>query len=99
MKMRITNYNKFLKSFIILIFLLILFSIVCNYTLSYGESKYKILYVNKGDTIWKIAQNEIKVNEYYKNKDIREVVYSIKEINKLNTSDIKIGQKLLIPEN
>ena len=34
----------------------------------------------------------------YKNKDIRDVIYEIKEINNLKDSNLKIGQKILIPQ-
>jgi LysM repeat protein len=53
--------------------------------------------VSNGDTLWEIAKLEKNTNEYYKNKDIREIVFDIKKVNNLQTSDIYEHQKLLIP--
>ena len=35
--------------------------------------------------------------EYYKNKDIREVMYEIEKLNNLQSENLEIGQKILIP--
>ena len=66
-------------------------------TYSKTQISYKEDYILEGDTLWSIAENEINTNEYYKNKDIREVIYEIKELNHLQSENLKIGQKIWIP--
>jgi LysM repeat protein len=48
--------------------------------------------VHHGDTLWGIAE-ELD----FENVDIREVVYKIKKMNGLESSDLYLGQELLIP--
>lgn len=95
---RIVNVRKFIISSTIL-FLVIasIISAVINVTYSYSETKYKTIYVTEGDTLWKIAEYERANNEYYENKDIRDIIYDIKNENKLNISNLKVGQELRIP--
>ncbi len=55
------------------------------------EVHYMDVYVQEGDNLWKLA------NEYYQGKrDIRKVIYTIKEINQIGTT-IYPGQHLIIP--
>ena len=37
------------------------------------------------------------VEFYYKNKDIREIIYNIKEVNNLESSSLYVNQELMIP--
>lgn len=92
--MRIKNKKKFIRGLLIIIAIVSIF--ISKSTLSFNERNYKIIYVSSGETLWEIAENEQKNNNYYKNKDIREVVYSIKNINKLDNSNLYDGQELLI---
>jgi len=97
---RIVNVKKFIISTTILS--LLIFLVVCilvKATYSCSKLDYKTLYVTRGDTLWKIASEEKNKNSYYKNKDVRDIIYDIKEINNLNVSDLKIGQELKIPIN
>ena len=94
---KIVNVKKFVVSTTIL-FLLILLggSALVNVTYSCNKIDYKTVYVTQGDTLWKIASEEQLKNSYYKDKDVRDIIYDIKEINNLNISDLKIGQELKI---
>ena len=95
--MKIVNVKKFIRTMsvlVILIFIIILFS---NKTYSKVDTKYKEESIILGDTLWSISQEEAKINKYFENKDIREIVSEIKRINKLDNLDLKEGQKLLIP--
>ena len=49
--------------------------------------------VNYGDTLWSIA-NEYKSDEY----STGEFVYEIKKINSMSTSEINVGDLIIIPE-
>lgn len=97
MKIKIVNKKKFIRSIIILVGLIILMLLGINNTYSKTEISYKEDYILKGDTLWSIAENERNTNEYYKNKDIREVMYEIRKINNLQNENLTIGQKILIP--
>ncbi len=95
--MRIKNRKKFIRGLLLIIAIVSLF--ISKSTLSFSEQNnenYKTIYVSNGETLWEIAENEQKNNDYYKNKDIREIVYSIKNTNKLGDSNLCEGQELLI---
>lgn len=64
---------------------------------SKGQVNYKNEYILKGDTLWSIAQKEASNNEYYRNRDIRDIIRDIKEINNLRDGNIYDGQQLKIP--
>lgn len=95
--MRIKNRKKFIRGLLIIIAIMSLFA--CKTTFSFNENNsksYKTIYVSNGETLWEIAENEQRNNEYYKDKDIREIVYSIKNINKLENLSLCEGQELLV---
>ena len=71
---------------------------ISNNSLSHTETSYKVIYIEKGDTLWSIAKEEVLSNEYYSGKDIRDVVENISSINKINNNNLKIGTKLKIPK-
>lgn len=97
---RIVNVKKFIISNIVLFLLVfVIISIIVNVTYSYTETKYKTIYISDGDTLWNIAISEKENNEYYKNKDVRDIVQSIKNVNNLSVSNLRVNQKLLIPTN
>lgn len=51
-----------------------------------------------GDTLWSIAKQEQESNEYYTNKDIRDIIQDIKITNSIIDSDLKVNQELKIKE-
>lgn len=60
---------------------------------SYFSTNYHIIYVNKGDTIWSIAANNVNEKE-----DIRNLVTGIKQLNGLSSNvTIYPGQSLKVP--
>lgn len=98
MKLKIVNMKKFIRTILLLISLIIvLLFIGLNNTYSKGDIQYKEEYIYQGDTLWSIAQRESKENKYYENKDIRDIVQEIKNVNNIGNSDLKVGQKVLIP--
>ena len=100
MKLKIVNKSKFFRSFILLsvVVLFILLSFI-NKSSSEEIQNYKTITVNSGDTLWSIAQYEKNENAYYKDSDIRDIVYDIKEINNLSSCNLTINQNLKIPIN
>lgn len=97
---KIVNFRKFFVSNVILVLLVsgCIFAIV-NITYSHSDQRYKTIYTEEGDTLWNIANIEKENNSHYKNKDIRYIVNDIKQTNNLQISDLKVGQKLLVPIN
>lgn len=59
------------------------------------EYEFKEVVVSQGDRLWDIARDELKNNEYYKNEDIRQVVYEIEMDNNIK-STIQAGQVIKI---
>ena len=95
---KIVNVKKFIVSTTILFWLILLGgSILLNKTYSYNKIDYKTIYVLEGDTLWNIASEEQIKNPYYENKDIRDIIYDIKETNNLKVSNLTVGQELKIP--
>ena len=99
MKVKIVNRKRFIRSTGILLSIIIFTVIICiqGTVFSHKESKYKIKYISSGETLWKIAKQEQNNNEYYYNKDIREIIENIKIINNLEDTNLYINQKLIIP--
>ncbi len=99
MNLKIVNEKKFLRS-IILIFIFIMIGsfIIANKTLSHAEVKFKTICISNGDTLWDIAKEEQISNDYYKNKDIRNIIYDIKLTNHMSNSNLKTNQELKIRE-
>ena len=98
-KFRITNKKKFIRSmsimFLIIIGIILLFS---KSSLSHNEhTSYDTIIVVRGDTLWQIALNQQKNNPYYENKDVRDIIQNIKNINGLTNSGLIVGQELKIP--
>lgn len=95
--MKIVNRKKFIRSNLILAILLGTILFFANNTYSNVETKYKEEYIYAGDTLWTIAQNELKNNKYFEGKDIRYVVNELKTINNLSDSSLKEGERIRIP--
>ena len=97
MKIKIVNKSKFIRSIIIVLGVVILGLLLLGNTYSKTEITYKEDYIISGDTLWSIAENQVNNNEYYKNKDIREVMYEIKQLNNIGNKTLEVGQKIRIP--
>jgi len=95
--MKIVNTKKFLRSILIIIGITILLSLMIgNKTFSHKDVEYEELYVSNGDTLWTIASN-LRESTYYKDKDVRYIIDDLTKINELETKDLSVDQKLLIP--
>lgn len=98
MKKRKRKLKKSVKIVLsILVISLIIWLLIQSTALSYKPIEYREIYVSDGDTLWGIAKAEKNNNEYYKNKDIREIIYDIRQINTLENSELYEHQKLLLP--
>ena len=98
MRLKIVNMRKFFRTItLIILAIMCLLFIGFNNSYSKTETKYKEEYAREGDTLWSIVENEYNKNAYFKDKDIREVIQEIKAINNMQYSNLKICQRILIP--
>ena len=95
--MRIVNMKKFLRTISILFLLLLGIALFTSKTYSNAKISYKEEIICSGDNLWAISKNEQKNNKYFQNKDIRDIIEEIKQINDLENSNLAIGQKIIIP--
>lgn len=95
--MVIKNKKKFVRAILLIIGISVLINLILvSKAFSHAELKYKTISVSSGDTLWDIAKAEQTSNTYYKNKDIRDVIEDIKEINNLKNCNLNLGQTLEI---
>lgn len=91
MRLRIVNRKRFIRSIAILIFLLVglfNFSIAKSNTTEAEIINYTI---DPGETLWSIAKKYTP-----NNKDIRQTIYEIEELNNLDNATIYAGQTIQI---
>lgn len=62
-------------------------------TEGYAEKSYNEIIVIHGDTLW-----DIVCDNYGNEIDIRRMVSSVKKTNGLSTSELYVGQVILLPE-
>lgn len=94
---RIINKAKFIRTISILIIIIGAVIFFSKNAYSKGEIKYKEVYIYPGDTLWSISKEETIINKYFYNKDIRDVVLELKDINNLRDSNLVEGKKIKIP--
>ena len=99
------NHRKVLRRriavSILSVFLIILFVLSCNSiaqaTEEIPETTYKYFTyhtVDKGDTLWNLAEEYIDYNFY---ENIQDYVSEVKEINHMKDDTIRVGQTIVIP--
>lgn len=95
--MIIKNKKKFIRAILLILGISLGINLlITTNAFSHQELKYKTVAVVQGDTLWNIAEKEQKSNNYYKGKDIRDIIENIKTINKLKNSNLETGQSLEI---
>ena len=87
--------------FIVIIVMIVSFSVytIAGKASAYADSDedngtYKTVVVESGDSLWQIAAENSNGSV-----DLREVVYTICEINDITAGDIQPGEEILIPVN
>ena len=92
---RITNIKRF-KAFLFLSVLtisVVLFLVLSSFTRAYStnEITFDSVYVESGDTLWKIASsydNHLRIDEF---------IHKIEKLNNIKNGEIYPGDTLLIP--
>lgn len=96
--MKIVNKKKFLTTNIVMIlFIFIILLLISKCTLSHADIEYTKTYIEYGDTLWNIAQEQQNNNNYYKDREIREIITDIKKVNNLKSCNLSVGQEIKIP--
>lgn len=89
--MKIVNMPRFIISMSIIVFVISFFmSMLTSVVFSASPIEYNTIVVSAGDTLWSIASSL--------GDNVRENIYTIKEINNLDSSMIYVGQELLVPQ-
>ena len=88
------NVKRMIGNILFVLIIFAIFNILTSTIFGKGEFKTTSITVKSGDTLWgiskKICNNDSSLN-------IQEVIYDIKEINGLNSNEIKNGETLQIP--
>lgn len=93
MKKRYVLKNRKRFTGFLVCFLAVMFTLVYATSVhGYREPSYKVIRVQKGDTLWSIAQ------KFNKRGDIRKYIYDIKKLNNLSSSEIFEGDELMVVE-
>ena len=95
--MKIVNKRKFVRTIIMLVIIFIGLIYFSKAAYSKGEIDYEENYICSGDTLWSIAKEEKETNKYFENKDIREIIYELQEVNNLDNCNLYEGQKIQVP--
>lgn len=97
MKLKIVNKRRFIISITVLFFLLLSCTCAAVSNKTNEKVSYNKRYVYTGDTLWSIAEEEKENNSYYKDKDVRYIIYDLKNINNMDNSSVFEGQEIYIP--
>lgn len=95
--MKIVNKKKFVRTTSILIIVILALIAFTKKTYSKVEINYIEDYIYEGDTLWSIAKEQVSSNTYFNNKEIREVIDELKNLNDLSDSNLSVGDKIKIP--
>ncbi len=58
---------------------------------SYKAPEYRTVSLKPGDTLWELAL------KYNNRGDIRSYIYKVQQLNNMESSDIKAGERIIIP--
>lgn len=91
---RVTNikrFRTFIFSLVLIVSLIIFMIISTTKVYSANALKFESVYVEKGDSLWKIA------SQYNNNLRIDDFIHTIEKLNNIKNSEIYPGDILLIP--
>ena len=83
------------KRCLLFVLVTILLSVIVAMNIGASASEENLQYISHivepYDTLWSLAE------EYGTDGDIRETIYNIKRLNQLESSDLMVGTRILIP--
>ena len=89
----ITNRKRFTLFFIMMLLIVCCgFSSVSSYVSGNDGLPIISVFVAPGDTLWDIA-----ISNNPNHKDVRKLIYEIKQVNHLSTTTIHVGDEIIIP--
>lgn len=90
---RLKNKRRFATFIVLFVMMAVFTGMIVNAgaTSRVKQEYYDIIKVKSGDSLWKIASTNTD------SKDIREYIYEVKEINRLDSDVIYVGQTLMLP--
>lgn len=83
--------KKLIVNTLLIILAIYLFFMLITPAIS-GKTECETYIVQPGDTLWEICE------EKFPDEDPRKVIYEIKKINEMETSALKVHQKIQIPK-
>ena len=91
--MKKCSFKLLLKNVLILFLFIIVLHFIFNSLFAKKEFTTKEIVVMRGETLWSIASDMLDEN----NKNIDHIIYDIQEINNMSSSDLYVGQTILVP--
>lgn len=82
--------KKLIVNTLLIILAIYLFFMLITPAIS-GKTEYETYIIQPGDTLWEICE------EKFPDEDPRKVIYEIKKINGMGTSEIRAFQKIEVP--
>jgi len=89
------NIKRVYMNVMILATIFVLFNAIGNFTFGSKNIETKTIMVESRDTLWSIAEDICKAST--EDLNVQNVIIEIKNINKLNSSEIFAGQELNVP--
>ncbi len=87
------NVKRIILNILFALFIIMLFRVITVFELGKEDVKTYNIIIQDKDTLWNIASKVAKDNDI----DIQKVIYDIKDVNNMSSSNIFDGQTLLIP--
>lgn len=91
--MKKCSLKLLLKNILILFLFIVALHFIFNSLFAKKEFATKEIVVMRGETLWSIASDMLDEN----NQNIDHIIYDIQEINNMSSSDIYVGQTILVP--
>ncbi|WP_291953670.1 LysM peptidoglycan-binding domain-containing protein [Mahella sp.] len=84
--------SLYIAAIVIGILILTIVPSLLERTSAQNEKSYQLVYVETGDSLWSLAKRYVP-----KDKEIREFIYEIRQLNDIEPSKLQPGELLKIP--
>lgn len=93
MRKRYKIKNKFRFSIFLLVLGLVISLAIYTSAMAKESPSYRYLKIKDGDTLWAIAENNYDCKE----KDIRQYIYEIRQVNNMETAELSVKDYIKLP--